>query len=203
MMFLFSACGVLNTDGDPSVASEDCDDSNGLVYPGAPEVCDGVDNDCDGMIDDQDSNVSSSVLYYYDGDGDEYGTFKGSGNVVAVCFLPPEGYVPDGGDCDDTDVAINPEAAELCDGVVNDCDEQVDENITFVAWYVDTDGDGYGEPSSDPRMECIRMQDGYSGAGVDCDDSDPGVNPYSIELCDQVDNNCDGIVDTDALDMST
>ncbi|MCB9766127.1 MAG: FG-GAP repeat protein [Alphaproteobacteria bacterium] len=95
----------------------DCDDANGDVHPEAVEACDGVDNNCDGLIDE-----ASSTVWYLDADDDGYGdpeeTFEG-------CDAP-NGYVADGGDCDDTQGAVNPGAAELCDGVDNDCDGLVD-----------------------------------------------------------------------------
>ncbi|PJA47044.1 hypothetical protein CO172_03130, partial [Candidatus Uhrbacteria bacterium CG_4_9_14_3_um_filter_36_7] len=197
---LFGCDVLLNTDGDPSVASEDCNDSDGSVYPGALEVCDGIDNDCDGLVDDEDvGNVSSDLTYYFDGDGDQYGDFD---DAIQVCTVAPEGYVIDGGDCDDSNALINPAASELCDGVDNNCNEMIDEDIDFVAWYIDADGDGYGVYSSDPRVECISIETGYSSVTGDCDDSDPEINPGMDEVCDEIDNDCDGVVDVDAVDTS-
>ncbi len=168
----------------------DCFDQDPYVNPEASEVCDTIDNDCDGFIDDADDNLDSAPLWYLDEDGD------GAGNdlvFVTSCDRPP-GYVADGGDCNDNDVAVGPNAPELCDGLDNDCDNQVDETAPET-WYRDGDGDGFGDPA-DTWVSCDAPP-GFVFDSGDCDDDDPDTNPDAVEACDGMDNNCDGLADDD------
>jgi hypothetical protein len=92
----------------------DCDDTDPSVHPGATEECDGEDDDCDGQIDD---GLPTS-WYFPDDDGDGYGA---SGGGVDDC-APPPGYVVNDTDCDDSEGAVNPGQAEICDdGIDNNC----------------------------------------------------------------------------------
>jgi len=102
----------------------DCDDENDSINPLATEICDGFDNDCDGLIDAEDPSVIGLTTYYADTDGDTYGN---PDEDTLTCFQPA-GYVIDSTDCDDTDSDINPLAQEVCDGVDNDCDGLVDDD---------------------------------------------------------------------------
>lgn len=102
-----------DNDQDGYTADEDCDDADSTVYPGAPELCDELDNDCDGETDEDVTNT-----WYLDGDGDGYGT---SGVSMQSCENMT-GYTTDSGDCDDSNDAVYPGAMEICDGVDNDCD---------------------------------------------------------------------------------
>lgn len=108
----------LDFDGDGSPLSEDCDDDNPYNYPGAEEVCDGMDNDCDGEIDE------GFVLqtWYKDADADSYGDPEDS-----YTGCPSQGFVNNADDCDDENQYVNPGADEICDGVDNNCDGQIDE----------------------------------------------------------------------------
>src|SRR5690554_6926757 len=83
----------VDADGDGVVASEDCNDHDATVYPGAPGLCDGIDNDCDGVVDNDPVNGRT---FYADADGDGYGD---PDDVVIACD-PPEGYVYNADDCD-------------------------------------------------------------------------------------------------------
>ncbi|MDQ3033861.1 MAG: MopE-related protein, partial [Myxococcota bacterium] len=104
---------------DPVLA--DCDDRNPDVRPGAPEILDGVDNDCDAIADD----VCRMTSWYVDDDGDGYGS--GSGEPMRSCE-PIGGRAPRDGDCDDTDGARNPAQRETCNGIDDDCDGTTDES---------------------------------------------------------------------------
>jgi hypothetical protein len=173
----------------------DCDDSEIAINPDAEEICDGLDNDCDGDVDDDDVSldISTTTTFYADGDGDGYGT---SEKTDEACELP-SGAVENAEDCDDGDAAINPDATEVCDGVDNDCDEDVDDedsdldSSTGELFYVDSDGDGYGSSSSTTRA--CEEPSGFSDSSDDCDDDEADVNPGEDEICnDGLDNDCDG-----------
>ncbi len=101
----------LDADGDGFVASEDCDDGDPQVFPEAAELCDGVDNDCDGETDEE------APSWYADTDADGFG----AGTAIVQCEAP-EGFVADNTDCDDTRASINPGMTDICDGVDSDCD---------------------------------------------------------------------------------
>ena len=176
----------------------DCDDTDSTVNPGAPEICDGQDNDCDGATDGNDA--VDVITWYADADGDGYGA---PGTTFISCTAP-SGWVADGTDCDDLNASINPSATESCNGVDDDCDGTTDEAdaVDAITWYVDADSDGYGDAAS-ATTACDRPS-GYVTDDTDCDDSDSGVRPGATEVCDGADNDCDGVTDEDdAIDAQT
>ena len=178
--------------------ADDCDDLDASSYPEADEYCDGADNDCDGTTDENDA--VDAPTWYLDWDSDGYG---GSAYTYTGCTAL-SGYVEDSDDCDDSDAAINPAAEELCDGADNDCDGDTDENAATDAatWFLDADGDSYGEAGS--TTTACAQPSGYSADSSDCDDGDAAVNPGADEVCDGVDNDCDGDTDEDsAIDATT
>ena len=121
------ALPVDDDDGDGFTSDVDCDDNDDTVYPGAPELCDGKDNDCNTSVDDGLTFVS----YYPDFDGDGFGDASGVGE--SLCEDPVDGRVTDNTDCNDSDADINPGATEVFDGVDNNCDGNVDEGFTNAA----------------------------------------------------------------------
>ncbi|MHA7631001.1 RCC1 domain-containing protein [Corallococcus sp. M7] len=149
------------------------------------EVCDGKDNDCNGQPDDGLAFPS----WYRDQDGDTYGQTSQS---VLAC-VQPAGHAPNAGDCNDSNPALNPGATEVCDGVDNDCDGQVDEGVPTQTWSRDADGDGYGT-SAQALQKCSQPAGYVSNAG-DCNDSNASIRPGAAEACDGVDNDCDGATD--------
>jgi len=179
--------------------TQDCDDSQPEINAGAVEICDGIDNDCDGETDGADAD--DAFLWHLDTDGDGYGI---SSKGEWACE-PPSGYVEEGRDCDDSDPAVNPDAEEACNGIDDDCNGQVDEGPAEGAldWYSDGDGDGYGNANR-TRTACQQPK-GYVANARDCDDSEAAINPDASEVCDAVDNDCDGLTDDDddSLDLST
>jgi hypothetical protein len=157
------SCEDLDEDGWPRSAG-DCDDADPAVNPGADEVCNGVDDDCDGYIDNY---ADDGADWYPDGDGDGYG--DPAGKSINACSAP-SGHVADNTDCDDADANRNPGMEEIWyDGVDSDCLGDDD---------YDQDGDGY--QSSDYK-------------GEDCDDTSAEAGPHMSEICDDgLDNDCDG-----------
>ena len=184
----------------------DCDDDDSSVNPLGTEVCDGglTDEDCDGFYDDDDVSVTGTSTFYADTDTD------GEGDVTSTTDAceAPTGYVADSSDCDDDNGAINTEATEVCDGVDNDCNTDIDDDdagISYVSatdsWYTDGDTDGYGDeneaegtylacddPSGESGFPTLAVQD-----NTDCDDSDISINTASTEgaTADGIDNDCD------------
>ncbi len=174
----------------------DCDDTSPDVHPDAVEVCDTVDNDCDGWVDDTDPDVTGTTTFFVDADGDGHG---GSSLQVDACEAPG-GYVTSSDDCNDLDAATFPGAAETCDLADNDCDGATDEGVGST-WYADSDGDGYGNGSV--SQESCDAPSGYVGNSLDCDDFSATTSPASYEVCDGVDNDCDGSADEDAINAVT
>ena len=155
---------VIDNDGDGVSVEYDCDDNDASVYPGAAEPCDERDNNCDGSVDE-----GANASFYADGDGDGFG--RDSSEVLACAA--PEGHVSKGGDCDDNNSGANPEAEEVCDGVDNNCDVQIDEDLTLL-FYSDNDGDGDGDPTS--AAEACELPSGAVLTAGDCDDNNPTLN---------------------------
>jgi hypothetical protein len=172
----------------------DCDDGNAAVSPDATEVCGGGDEDCDGLVDDQDPSLkaASTSVWYTDADSDGFGDDATATNACA-------GGSAVGGDCDDADPGAFPGNAESCDGVDEDCNGIVDDNAVVVDWYADTDGDLHGDATA--AVSSCAPPVGYVRAGDDCDDTDPDVLPGGTETCDGVDQDCDGATDEDAVDQ--
>jgi hypothetical protein len=125
-------------------------------------------------------------------DRDGYGTTT---YTVKACTQPGS-FSSNATDCDDTDGATNPGASEVCDGADNDCDGSIDEGVSSTL-YTDADRDGYGDPSSS-TTGCGEGP-GLVFDDTDCDDADNKTNPGASEVCDEVDNNCDGTTDEDLL----
>ncbi len=109
---------------------DDCDDTNAAINPTATEVCNGYDDNCNGLVDDADPGVIGVSTWFADADGDGFG----DGAVSVNSCSPPGGYVDNADDCDDTDASVNPGTAEVCsNGVDDNCDGEIDEgSVTAV-----------------------------------------------------------------------
>jgi hypothetical protein len=197
--------GYDDADADGFPACNDCNDKDGTISPDGLEVCDGADNDCDGLKDDGDDSldVSTTTTAYQDADSDGYGD---ADFALQRCATPP-GYAPLSGDCDEANPAVNPGATEICDGLDNDCDTLADDaddsldSSTASTFYADDDGDSFGD-AADALLACEQPASAVADS-QDCDDTDAEINPDGVEICDGADNNCDGVTDTDAVDVST
>jgi hypothetical protein len=174
----------------------DCDDSAAAVNPDATETCNSVDDNCDGTVDED--TASDAGTWYADSDGDGYGNASSSTNSCSQ----PSGYVSNSTDCNDSAFLTNPDATEICDSVDNDCNGLVDDGTGLLDWYVDSDGDGFGNPNSTPISSCTSVS-GHSYTETDCNDNDATINPNATEVCDDVDNDCDGTVDGSASSDAT
>lgn len=109
----------MDEDGDGFNNDDDCNDTDPDIYPGADEHCDNLDEDCDGLVDED----PVDRVYYRDQDGDG----AGAGTPVAAC-QEPDGYASDGDDCDDENAARNPYRDEACNGIDDDCDPATTED---------------------------------------------------------------------------
>jgi len=165
----------------------DCDDSDPLINPDAVEVCDGVDNNCASG----ESDAPGAVDWYEDHDADGYGTAL---YVVTDCYAPA-GHVALDGDCDDSNGDVNPGMTEVCDAVDNDCDGALDNGDPVVTWYRDRDGDGVGGDTSGEGYCPPVLNEAWVQVTGDCDDQDASILPGAQEVCDGVDNDCNGLVD--------
>ncbi len=164
--------------------SLDCDDARAEDFPGATEVPDDRDNDCDGEVDE------GGDLYFPDVDNDSFGRRSG-----AIRSLQPiEGYVRNDDDCDDGNADIYPGAEEQFDSADNDCDGFVDEGFTVRKYYRDLDGDGFGDRTD--WVSDISAPAGYVSNGSD---NCPTVsNPSQADTDrDGTGDACDPLTDSD------
>ena len=154
----------------------------GEVLPTA-EVCDGHDNDCNGVIDD---DAVDATIWYYDNDVDGYGDPE---HTVTACS-PPVGYTSMGGDCDDSNGGINPGATEIPDDEIDqDCN-----GFDAITCMMDFDNDDYGSEFVqiiNPNGTC--NETGYSYDNTDCNDNNASINPGATEIPDDgIDQDCNG-----------
>jgi hypothetical protein len=191
-------------DGDPTTVcavpsgyaeqAGDCDDLRTDTHPGAPELCDELDNDCDNEVDED----TQLIDWFVDDDGDGFGT--AGFDPVSSCE-PVAGRASNALDCNDADPSVAPDQVESCNGVDDDCDGLIDnESPDAVLLYTDGDGDGFGVGS--PLGQGCVAEPGQATMVGDCDDAAPSVFPGADELCNGVDDDCDTVVDDDAIDAA-
>ena len=170
VVLVFAGCsGRGDVDGDGwTVEQGDCDDDVAAVHPGAVELCGGVDDDCDGLVDDDDPDLRDATSWYQDVDGDGFG----DPDLGAASCAAPSGAVTDDTDCDDGRNDVHPGADE------DDCTDPVDKDCDGVSAWVDGDGDGWA-------------------ACEDCDDDSRFLHPGAVDRCNEVDDDCDGEIDED------
>lgn len=179
----------VDADSDGYYDFEDCDDTNNLINPGAVEVTDGIDNNCDGIIDD-------SPLAR-DNDGDGWCEGWDHDNNPATPNICNDAASP--GDCDDASPTVNPGRTEICDSRDNDCDGLTDPEGTqgCTLFYYDADGDGSYTTGAASQCLCEEMPPYTCRQEGDCNDLNPNVFPGMEELCDGLDNDCDTLTDED------
>jgi hypothetical protein len=158
---------------------DDCNDGDAVINPGATEICDGIDNDCDGQTDED-------VTFYRDLDADGYGDANDSIQALVCSHV---GYVTDNTDCNDSDSAINPGAIEICDGIDLNCDGNTDEGCIFTFNLPDT-GQTMCYQSVSPYGEISCAGTGQDGAY--------DINPMSFTVIgssnDMVQDNNTGLI---------
>lgn len=179
---------VQDNDNDTYDNTVDCNDNDPAINPGATEICDGIDNNCDGQIDEG----LTMYTYYEDTDNDGFGV--SNANDITTCDSnTPAGYSTLDTDCDDADAATYPGAQEVCDGLDNNCDGQIDEGLALNTYYEDADGDGFGVDNANTTSSCFNIPPvGYSALNTDCDDTDDTIYPGATEVPnDGIDQDCD------------
>jgi hypothetical protein len=182
---------------DAVADNTDCNDIIDYIHPGAVEVCDGQDGDCNGLPDDG----LPTLTWYYDLDGDGHGN---PAQPLVTCDPDAGGYALLDDDCNDDDPLAWTGNAEVCnDGSDNDCSGTVDgpDAVDALFAYDDLDNDGHGDPATGVGS-CILDQDPLPPD--DCNDADPLAWSGHPEVCDGSDNDCDGTTDgADATDAVT
>ena len=163
-----------------SLLPTDCNDGDVAIHPGAPERCNAIDDDCNGLRDYRVARGDTE-----DDDGDDYADPR--------CLGVPMEEV----DCADRDPTSYPGAPEVIDLYDNDCDGIIDGECTMAAYYVDADRDGFGDASSEPVTSCSPVAGSVTLSG-DCADGDPTRYPGRSEDCDGDDDDCDGTIDEGA-----
>ncbi|MCP4805593.1 MAG: hypothetical protein GY884_09630 [Proteobacteria bacterium] len=151
----------------------DCNDADPDVHPDGFEVCNEIDDDCNGEIDD---DADDAETYWADADGDVFGD---PDSPIVACE-PPDDAVTNELDCDDEDAEVNPAATEICNGIDDDCDGGVDDDaVDALTWYQDADGDDWGV-DDDTALAC-EQPDGFADNADDCDDGDAELNESCTE----------------------
>jgi hypothetical protein len=185
--------GPFDADGDGAVASRDCDDNDPSRSPDLLEVCNGQDDDCDGLVDMDDPSIGAPY-WYVDRDGDGFGD---EASAQPFCEGPSDRQ-EQGGDCDDSDPDVNPLGLEVCNTIDDDCDGLIDTDddsmdpSTYGTWYPDADNDDHGVPGE--TLTGCDPGDYWAPNDTDCNDDEPLAWGGAEEICgDGVDNDCDGL----------
>ncbi|MEZ5040031.1 MAG: MopE-related protein [Saprospiraceae bacterium] len=175
----------VDEDKDGFFSFEDCNDKNAAIHPAAKELCDGIDNNCNGLVDEG----LPLMIYFKDEDMDGFGN-----PILALdtCVTtPPPGYVSNGADCNDTDPNINPIQSADCDPIASHCGT----DMIITRFFVDLDQDNFGDPNQFMDTCLIAPPKGYVTNNLDCDDDNPAIHPAAKEVCDGIDNDCNGLID--------
>ena len=182
-IFVTLSDSLPDADGDGLGVLYDCNDNDASVYPGATELCDGLDNDCDGEIPTDEFDIDLDGWSACGGDCDDadadLNLLDEDGDGLSTCDL----------DCDDLNPDLFPGQWDGCDDLDNDCDEEIDEDEKENL-YFDRDVDGYGHPD---ELVWICRTEGYVDLAGDCNDRDADVHPDAEDPPgDGVDQDCDG-----------
>ena len=181
---------ILDADGDGFPDHQDCDDHDHEVNPWGEDVPgDNIDQDCNGV---------DATLCFIDADRDGHGNMLHQQAVALSGICEGSGGLSErADDCNDNDASVHPGAAEQCDLLDNDCDEEIDEDLPeelLQSGYIDLDGDGDGDQNLPLTSGCGLP---LVKTHTDCDDDNPAVAGTKTEICDGQDNNCDGLLLSD------
>jgi hypothetical protein len=157
----------------------DCDDYDASLHPGQNDYCNGIDDNCNGDVDEN----ATFTLWYADADSDGFGN---PSTFLSTCDVPQGGYITDGTDCDDNNATINPITVETCNSIDDNCNNQVDEGLLSL-YYADADSDGFGDPLS-AVTTCDAPPSGFITDGTDCNDNNSGIHPNATETCNGIDD---------------
>lgn len=171
-------------DGDGYIYGVDCNDADFTINPGVTEICNTLDDDCDGSTDEG----LPVNIYYADSDLDGFGN---NSVTISSCGTAPSGFISDNTDCNDLDGSINPAATEICNALDDNCVSGIDEGLSTSDFYADADHDGFGDNFS-VITTCGSAPAGYITDNADCNDLDNMINPGTPEICNAMDDNCDG-----------
>lgn len=178
-----SSCTVLT--GNFVTNNFDCNNNNANIKPTASEICNSIDDNCNGLIDDG----LTFLGYYLDTDGDGFG----AGTGIIACSSPGSGYVTNNTDCNNSNPNIRPNATEVCNGIDDNCNNLIDDGLTFVNYYIDTDFDGYGAGIA--TNSCTPLGSNYATNNLDCNNNNANIRPNAAEVCNGIDDNCNNIID--------
>ena len=145
---------------------------------------------------DEDVPGCATALLFVDADEDGFG----DGEQPEEACVNAAGYAEQGGDCDDGNAAVNPGVTEVCNDIDDDCDGTIDRGLLVEVW-TDSDGDGFGDPST--AEEVCEAEAQHVRDATDCDDSDASVFPGADEVCNGIDDDCNDAIDDDAVDLVT
>ncbi len=168
----------------------DCDDANLAVFPDAVEICNEIDDNCNGFVDD-----GAETLYYNDADNDGFGD-----PLLSVFDCPaPFGYVNNDTDCNDSNASVYPGSTEVCNYIDDNCDLNIDEGV-LITFFEDADGDLFGNAGS-TTPDCT-LPDGYVSDDTDCDDTNAAIYPGATEILNGIDDNCNEAIDEGLVDIN-
>ena len=165
--------------------NSDCNDANALIKPGAAELCNLVDDNCNGQVNE--GLVFAN--YYIDTDQDGFG----AGTPTSSCTPIFGNFVTNNLDCNNNNANIRPNASEICNSIDDNCNNLIDDGITFVNYYIDTDGDGYGAGTA--INSCSSPGAGYVTNNTDCNNTNSAIRPGATEICNAIDDNCNSLID--------
>ncbi len=176
-----------------AVVTGDCDDGDPARHPAAVEACNGLDDNCNGEVDEW-----SYDTCYRDHDEDGWGSLE----AMPSCDCP-QGWAPVSGDCNDFNATVRPDAPETCNGDDDDCDGVEDDGLQTITVFLDNDGDGFAAANA-PSLDACEVPFGFTlrrdvdGDGAidwDCNDASIHVFPGAVDACNGRDDDCDGLAD--------
>jgi len=166
--------------------STDYNDTNDLIFPTATDICNVINDNCNGLIDED----ATAFHWLIDTDNDGYGDILSDS---LSCFIL-SGFVLDSTDCNDVDILIHLTATEICNALYDNCNTDIDEGLIFYTFFADMDVDGFGDADVF-LISCFESVSGFVLDSTDCYDGDNNIYPGAEEICNYLDDDCDGIAD--------